>query len=138
MNTGLFLPLRAAVESTGLRLGDFGERPLDGWPPTEYGGSSNLPRWGIETLTSPWLAASIGVVHRAQPAEDLTDLAITLVLVRMTPHRQHTHITRFERFEPGAPELTEIIARLRAEIEGQLPSIIESFLDECRTAGVPR
>lgn len=138
VTSGLFLPLRAAIESTGLRLGDFSEQPLDGWPPAEYGGAANLPRWGIETLTSPWLAASIGVVHRAQPAEDLKDLAVTFVLARLAPHHQHTHINRFERFKPGAPELTEIIDRLRREIENQLPSIIESFIEECRTAGVPR
>lgn len=138
VNRSLLLPLQRAVEPAGLRPRIFEERSLDGWPPNDYGGASSLPRWGIETLCSPWLAASIGVVHRAQSTEDLEELAVTVVLARMTPHGQHTYLNRFERFEPGTSTLIEITDRLHAEIEGQLPSIIENFLAECRTAGILR
>lgn len=56
---GLFVPLKDAIEFAGLRrLGPLGPgvRELEGWPPhPDYGGTSHLPRWGIETLASPWL-----------------------------------------------------------------------------------
>ncbi len=108
VHIGLLQPLQAAIESAGLRPGAFEERPLHGWPPTEYGGSASLPRWGIGTLRSPWLAASIGVVHRAQPAEDLNDLAVTVVLGRVTVDGQHTYVSRLERFEPEAQRLPRL------------------------------
>jgi hypothetical protein len=134
----LLQPLQMAIESSGLRPGAFEERPLDGWPPTEYGGAASLPRWGIDTLRSPWLTASIGVVHRAQPTEDLNDLAVTVLLTRVTTDSQHTYVSRLERFEPGAPRLDQIIDELRSEIEEGLLSIIEDFLDVCAVSGVPR
>lgn len=92
VHTGIFQPLQIAIESSGLRPGAFEERPIQGWPPTDFGGSASLPRWGIESLRSPSIAASIGVVHRAQPAEDLNDLAVTVVLARLTADGQHNHL----------------------------------------------
>jgi serine/threonine protein kinase len=63
--------LSGAMEQAGLVRIGFETRTLDGWPPENYGGGANLSRWGIEMLSSPWLATSIGVVHRAQPEADL-------------------------------------------------------------------
>ena len=135
---GIYQPLKAAIESAGLRPGAYKERPLDGWPPTDYGGAAAQPRWGIETLRSPWLVASVGVVHRAQPAEDLNDLAVTIVLTQMSKDGQRNYIARLIPFEPGALRLAEIINKLRSEIEDQLPSIIRDFLTRCAGSGVPR
>jgi hypothetical protein len=130
----------AAVQSSGLRLANFEgqDRQMNGWPPEGYGGSANLPRWGIDTLRVPWLAASIGVVHRVQPSEDLRDLAVTVMLARMTPEAQHDYLSRSESFEAGSHRLGEIVKGLWRELEDQLPAVIEDFLGECTTTGMPR
>lgn len=137
---GIQQPLMTAIQSSGLRLTNFQDqdRQMDGWPPAGYGGSANLPRWGIDTLRSPWLAACVGVVHRVQPSEDLGDLAVTLTLARMTSEAEHDYLSRFESFDAGLDQLNGIVKGLWQELEEKLPTIIEDFLGECVTAGVPR
>jgi hypothetical protein len=133
-------PLVTALQSAGLRLTNFQDQDwqMDGWPPAGYGGSANLPRWGIDTLRSPWLAACVGVVHRVQPSEDLRDLAVTLTLARMTSEAQHDYLSRFESFDAESDQLNRIVKGMWQDLEEKLPTIIEDFLGECVTAGVPR
>lgn len=140
VHQGIQQPLMAAVQSSGLRLANFEDqdRQMDGWPPEGYGGSANLPRWGIDTLRSPWLAATVGVVHRVQPSEDLQDLAVTVTLARMTPRAQHDYLSRFEPFDAASDRLDEVVKGLWQELEEMLPTMIQAFLAECATAGVPR
>lgn len=138
VHAGILRPLLTAVQSSGLRQGIFEDRQMDGWPPASYGGSADLPCWGIDTLRSPWLAASVGVVHRSEPSENLQDLAVTVVLARMTSDAQHDYLSRFEPFESGSDRVDEIVEGLWSELEEKLPTIIEDFLGECATAGVPR
>ncbi|MGH4015914.1 MAG: protein kinase domain-containing protein [Pseudonocardiaceae bacterium] len=114
------------------------DRAPDNWVPENYGGGANLPRWGIETLSSPWLAASIGVVHRAQPEEDLEDLAVTAVLAMMTPDSQHTYIQEHRHFRPGSLRLDQIMGELKAQFDRELPGIIAHFLTTCKQIGVSR
>jgi hypothetical protein len=134
----LFTPLREAVESIGLQSVDCGGSYVDGWPPTEYGGASNVPCWGIGTLASPVLAASVGVVHRSQPEEDLEDLAVTFILAKKSISGQHNYLEFFERFRPGSLGLDRIIERVRAELENSLPDVMADFLTTCKNSGVPR
>jgi hypothetical protein len=134
----LTTPIGSAITQAGLVQVDCIPRDLAGWPPPNYGGSANRPCWGIETLASPWLATSIGVVHRAQPVNDLEDLAVTLVLALMTPVSQHNYIEAFERFEPGSLQLDRIVSWLKSQVLGELPEILAHFLSECGRNGVPR
>jgi hypothetical protein len=137
---GIQQPLMVAIQSSGLRPANFEgqDRQMDGWPPAGYGGSASLPRWGIDTLRVPWLAASVGVVHRVQPAEDLRDLAVTVVLARMTPEAQYDYLSRSESFDAGSDRLGEIVKGLWRELEEKLPAVLEDFLGVCASAGVPR
>lgn len=141
---GIQRPLEAAIRSSGLRSTSFQDqgRQMDGWPPAGYGGSVNLPRWGIDTLRSPWLAATIGVAHRVQPSEqpsdDLQHLAVAVILARMASETQHDYLSRFEPFDAGTNRLGEIVKGLWQELEEKLPAVVEDFLVECATAGVPR
>jgi len=134
----LTAPLVAKIKETGLRLAGSPPSTIEGWPPVNYGGSAQQPCWEIETLSCPWLAASIGVVHRAVPAEDLEDLAVTVVIARMTPGSQHTYLTDFQQFRPGSLRLNQIIAELRARIENALPGMIADFLSSAKQTGRPR
>lgn len=131
-------PLRSVVESTGMRPVGSGPRTIEGWPPVNYGGTANLPCWGIETLSSPWLAACIGLVHRAQPKDDLDDLMVTVLLAQMTPDSQHNYIESFERVRPDSLVLDRVIEQLKDQMGRELPAIIAHFLASCREAGVPR
>lgn len=135
---GLSEPLQAAIASSGLRLGVFEARSLEGWMPDGYGGSATIPTWGIETLPSPWLAFAVGVAHRANPAEDLRDLAVTAVLARMHLDGQHDYIRRFETFESGSEKLDQLIDQVRSDVQGRLPAILEDFLVTCTESGEPR
>jgi hypothetical protein len=130
--------LAAAMEQANLVRIGFETRRLDGWPPENYGGSSDLSRWGIDTLSSPWLAASIGVVHRAQPQADLEDLAVTTVLAMMTPDSQHNYIQEFRPFRPESFQLDHIIGELKVRFGRELPDIIAHFLTNCGQIGIPR
>jgi hypothetical protein len=96
------------------------------------------PRWGIDTIASPWLAAAIGAVHRSQPVPDLEDMAVVFVLALMTPDTQHTYMREFERFRPGSLRLDRIIEQLASEIGAALPEVIAQFLTACKETGVPR
>jgi len=135
---GLTHHLSRAMEQAGLVRIGFETRTLDGWPPENYGGSSDLSRWGIDTLASPWLATSIGVVHRAQPEADLKDLAVTTVLAMMTPDSQHNYIQEFKPFRPESLQLDHIIGDLKVQFDQQLPHIIAHFLTNCGQIGIPR
>lgn len=129
--------LSAAMEQAGLvRIGS-APRQLDDWSPENYGGGSTLPCWGIETLSSPWLAASIGVVHRAQPEPDLEDLAVTTVLAMMTTDSQHNYIRELKSFRPESLQLGHIIGELKAQFDRELPSVIAHFLTNCGQIGIP-
>ncbi len=123
---------QAGLQSTG------GDRQIAGWQPEDYGGGGGLPCWGIGTLASPWLAASIGAVHRIHPAEDLEDMAVTFILALMTPDSQRNYIEAFKKFHPGSLRLDEIINSLRAITAEKLPYIIADFLTVCRESGIPR
>jgi hypothetical protein len=127
-----------AMEQASLVQIGFETRTLDGWPPENYGGGSDLSRWGIETLSSPWLATSIGVVHRAQPEADLKDLAVTIVLAMMTPDSQHNYIQEFKPFRPESFQLDHIIDELRARFDRELSDIIAHFLTNCGQIGIPK
>ena len=107
-------------------------RQIDRWPPAGYAGSAGLPRWGIDTLRSPWLTASIGVVRPVHPSEGLRELAVTLTLARMTPSAQHDYLSRFESFDATGDRLIGIVKGLWQELEENLPTIIEDFLSEMR------
>ena len=130
--------LSGAMQQAGLVRVGFETRTLDGWPPENYGGSSDLSRWGIETLSSPWLATSIGLVHRAQPEEDLRDLAVTTVLAMMTTDSQHNYIQEFKPFRPESLQLDHTISELKARFDRELPDIIAHFLTNCGQIGIPR
>jgi hypothetical protein len=108
------------MEQAGLVRIGFETRTLGGWPPENYGGGADLSRWGIETLSSPWLATSIGVVHRAQPEADLKDLAVTIVLAMMTPDSQHNYIQEFKPFRPESLQLDHIIGELKATVRSRV------------------
>ena len=103
-------------------------RPLEGWPPPEYGGSATMPRWQFpDGSNGPWLEASIGVSHRAWPAEDLNDLIITSIFARMSENGQHTFLTRFVPFEVGEAELGTKLQELLSVLRAVLPEGINSL-----------
>ncbi|WP_143659090.1 hypothetical protein [Streptomyces sp. SA15] len=135
-HSGLENYLAKKLEGTGLRLVGSVPRAPAGWPPRDYGGSANLPGWGIELLPAPWLGASIGVVHRSHPGEDLTDLGLTFILATMTHNSQHDHIREFLRFVPGSPQLDQVITVLRGKIDAALPSALAHFLSACKEADI--
>jgi hypothetical protein len=135
--SGLEPLLTDAMAQAGLQIMG-GGRQIAGWPPEDYGGGAGLPCWGIGALASPWLAASIGAVHRSQPVEDLEDMAVTFILALMTADSQRNYIEAFEKFRPGSLRLDQIIDWLRAMTAEKLPYIIADFLTVCRESGVPR
>ena len=106
VRSGLEPLLMDAMAQAGLQVTG-GTRQIGGWPPEDYGGGAGLPCWGIATLTSPWLAASIGAVHRSHPVEDLEDIAVTFILAVMTTDSQHNYIAAFEKFRPGSIRLDQ-------------------------------
>lgn len=138
IHSRISLPLIAAVKQADLQNVGSCPRPIEGWPPDNYGGSASQPCWGIETLASPWLTASIGVIHRAQPREDLHDLGVTVLLAMATPEAQHTYLDETELFRAGSLRLDQIIERLSAKINAEFPRIIALFLTACRETGIPR
>jgi hypothetical protein len=89
-------------------------------------------------VSSHWLTANVGVVHRAQPDKDLEDLAVTVILATMTPKSQHNYIRELKNFKPGSLRLDRIIEELKAQLDKELPNIIAHFLTTCRQATVPR
>jgi serine/threonine protein kinase len=137
VRTGLKPLLNDAMAQAGLQSTG-GGRQIAGWPPENYGGGAGLPCWGIGTLASPWLAASIGAVHRSQPTEDLEDMAVAFILTLMTQDSQRNYIEAFKKFRPGSLRLDEIINSLRATTAEKLPYIIADFLTVCRDSGIPR
>jgi Protein tyrosine and serine/threonine kinase len=138
VHSRLLRPLVAAVERSGLQ--NMGSVPGDfqGWFPDNYGGNANLPHWGIETLASPRLIASVGTVHRAKPTEDLAYLGVTLMLVMLAGDSQHIYLREFERFRAGSLHLDQILDQLNAKINAELPGILAHFLTACREHGIPR
>jgi serine/threonine protein kinase len=116
----------------------FEKRPIFGWPPKDYGGGATLPCWGISTLASPWLAASIGAVHRSQPAPDLEDMGVTFILALMMPDSQYNYIDVFEKFRPGSIRLNQILDSLSSMTAMKLPVVVADFLTACRESGIPR
>lgn len=129
--------LLAAIEQAGLLILS-GPRSPDGWVPENYGGGATSPCWGIEHLSSPWLAANIGVVHRTQPDEDLENLAVTVVLAMMTSDSQHNYIRELKHFKPGSLRLDRIIGELKTQLDRELPGIIAHFLTTYGQTKVPR
>jgi len=119
----------AMAEQAGLTL-DSGmfPRPLDGWPPPEYGGSANQPRWRLSgTANGPWLEASIGVSHRVWPKDNLNDLIITLIVARMSEKSQHTLLTRFAPCALEDPSLQDKISAIIAAADAVLPAAFAEF-----------
>jgi len=137
VRSGLEPLLTDAMAQAGLQVVG-GSRQIEGWPPENYGGGAGLPCWGIGTMASTWLAASIGAVHRSQPVEDLEDMAVTFILAVMTSDAQRNYVEAFEKFRPGSLSLDQIIDSLRAMTAEKLPSIIADFLTVCRESGIPR
>lgn len=129
--------LLAAIEQAGLLILS-GPRSPDGWVPENYGGGATSPCWGIEHLSSPWLAANIGVVHRTQPDEDLENLAVTVVLAMMTPDSQHNYIRELKHFKSGSLRLEQIIGELKTQLGRELPGIVAHFLTTYGQTRVPR
>jgi len=130
--------LMDAMESVGLRVVGNSPRMPDGLPPGKnYGGAFSWPCWEVGTLSSPWLAAGVGVVHRVHPVTDLADLKVSLVLAAMTPDSQHNYLEFLEGFKPGSLNLDRVIERIKNAIDRQLPDVIADFLSRCKTAGVP-
>lgn len=127
-----------AMKQAGLSPFFRASRSPDNWLPENYGGGASQPCWGIETLSSPWLAASIGVAHRAQPEEDLEDLAVTALLTMMTPGSQHNYVQEHRNFRPGSLQLDQIIGELKAQFDRELPGIIAHFLTACKQIGASR
>jgi Protein kinase domain len=134
----LTLRLMATVEESGLQNMGSVPRNFENWLPNGYGGSQNLPCWGIETLASPRLVASIGVVHRGPAAEDTTDFGVTAMLTMVTEGTQHVYLKEFEQFCAGSLQLDQIIETLSAKINTELPGFIAHFLTACREIGIPR
>jgi len=134
----LLRPLIAVVEKSGLRNGGSVPRDIEGWLPSGYGSSASVPRWGIETLASPCLVASIGVIHRAQPVQDLGDLGVAAAIAMMTADSQHIYLEEIEHFRSGSLHLDQIIEQLGAKINAELPRIIQEFLTACGKIGIPQ
>lgn len=135
---GLYESLTGMMAQAGLDFVSPGPKAIEGWPPKDYGGSSNLPSWGISTTASPWIAASLGVVHRSQPETDLEDMAVTVILAIMTPETQQNYLDEFRPFQPGSLEVNQIISELNHKIAEVLPQIVADFLTACQNSGVPR
>jgi hypothetical protein len=100
--------------------------------------SGSEPCWGIETLASPCLVAFVGVIHRAQPAEDLADLGVIALIMMQTADSQHVYLKEVEYFRSESLHLDQIIDRLGAKINAELRGIIANFLTACRETGIPR
>ena len=130
--------LNAGMQAAGLTSIASAPRTIAGFPPSNYGGTALLPCWGIDTIASPWLAATIGAAHRSEPATDLNDLAVMFALALMTPDSQHNYLQEFERFRSGSLRLDQIIEQLVEKIWATLPQVIADFLTACRETGVPR
>ncbi|HCU97632.1 MAG TPA: hypothetical protein DHU96_34945 [Actinobacteria bacterium] len=138
VHSRLLLPLVGAVERSGLQNMGSVPRDFKHWVPDGYGGSANMPCWGIETLASPLLVASIGVVHKLPSAEDTTDLGITAMLATLTKNSQHIYLQELEPFRSGSLQLDQAIDKLGRKINTELPAIIAHFLTTCREIGIPR
>jgi hypothetical protein len=70
-------------------------------------------------------------VHRAEPNEDLSDLAVTVVLARMQLDGKIEYVRRFEAFGPGLERLDQLIEELWVHIQERLPVMIRDFLEAC-------
>jgi hypothetical protein len=138
VHAGLLVPLMGAVEQSGLRNMGSPPRDIEGQAPDNYGTSGSQPCRRIKTLASPCLVAFIGVIHRAQPAEDLADLGVTALIMMQTADSQHVYLKEVEYFRSGSPHLDQIINQLGAKINAELPGIIAHFLTACRESGIPR
>src|SRR5262249_45109818 len=132
VHSELMQPVMNAISATGLRNNVLRPRSISAGSSDNYGGSASEPYWGIETLASPCLAANIGVLHRAKPAADLSDLGVTVTLAMLSEDFQHNYIKEVEYFRAGSLHFDRIIDQLGAKINAELPRIIAHFLTACQ------
>jgi hypothetical protein len=138
VHSRLTVPLMAAVQQS--RLQNMGSPPqhFNIWVPDGYGGSQDLPCWGIETLASPRLVASIGVFFKLPSVEETTDLAITALFATVTEDSQQTLFQEIEILHAGPLQLDQAINNMSGKFNNELPAIIAHYLTTCREAGIPR
>lgn len=132
----IFLPLQEVLNSLGLQPDHSIHVQPAGWPPVDFGGSANQEYWGIDTFRSPKLAISIGLVHRSQPVQDLTDFGVTIIIAQTTVQNQYDYINVFERFSGEGAIPNQLIENLRTKIGAELPKIVEDFIAACENFGI--
>ena len=138
VHSRLTLPLMAAVERSGLQNMGSAPHHFNLWVPDGYGGSADVPCWGIETLASPHLVASIGIFFELPSVEETTGRAITVLFATVTEDSQQTLFQEVETLHGGPLQLDRAIDKMSGKISTELSGVIAHYLTTCREAGVPR
>jgi hypothetical protein len=127
-------PLMVMLEEVGLQRRSDDVRPMEGWPPPEYGGSATHTRWRQPRVKSgPWVEVLTGVSHRMWPKQNLNDMIITLFVVIMNDRTQHTVLTRLVPTELHDIGIQQKIEGLLVDVGRALPTAIE-YLDPSPTS----